>query len=292
MDSDGEDTLIGHLEALRQTLLRCLAAVALLFPVGYGVSPAVIDGLVTLCFPEGAAQLNFFSPMEVFLVRLKMGAILAFFGALPWILWQVWRFLLPALYAAERKALGWWIVSATGLFFAGALFCAFFVLPMLVRFAMSFATSTIQPMLGVANVVSLAGWLLLAFGAMFQTPILSYSSLRRFSRRRTSSARLRSPFRRGSCSSWGSGSPPGRSASRKLSPPMKTPPHPLIPPFLDPDPLRPILDMDFSRKTAEMMHLPYHLLPLRFAFSVWLAPLLLSALREITQPSFITDERR
>lgn len=178
MDSDGEDTLIGHLEALRQTLLRCLAAVALLFPVGYGVSPAVIDGLVTLCFPEGAAQLNFFSPMEVFLVRLKMGAILAFFGVLPWILWQVWRFLLPALYAAERKALGWWIVSATGLFFAGALFCAFFVLPMLVRFAMSFATSTIQPMLGVANVVTLAGWLLLAFGAMFQTPILVLLSVR------------------------------------------------------------------------------------------------------------------
>ena len=58
------------------------------------------------------------------------------------------------------------------LFAAGVVFCAVFVLPLLMRFAAGFASATVSPMYGIANFVQLAGWLMLAFGVVFQVPVL------------------------------------------------------------------------------------------------------------------------
>ncbi len=169
--SDTENTLTAHLEELRRTLLRCLAVTAVLYPVGYAVSPWVIRGLVQWCFPDSVGRLHYFTPMEVFWVQLKLALILALVLAYPWNIVQVWRFLLPALYREERKALGWWIAFSSLLFFCGAGFCIGLILPMLMRFSGGFATPELQPVLGLANFLNLAGWLTLAFAVMFQAPV-------------------------------------------------------------------------------------------------------------------------
>ena len=167
--NDSENTLIAHLDALRRTLLRCVTVTALLYPVGYLASPYVINALVQWCFPESAGKLHYFAPMEVFWVQLKLALILAL--AYPWNMLQLWRFLLPALYDGERRVLGWWIVFSSVLFFGGVAFCTGVILPMLMNFSGGFATPELQPILGLANFLNLAGWLMLAFGVMFQAPI-------------------------------------------------------------------------------------------------------------------------
>lgn len=168
---DEDDSLASHLEALRKSLIRCVWGTVLLFPIGYWISPFVIEMLVRHCFPEGAGTLHYFAPMEVFWVQLQLSLVLALAMAFPWNAVQIWRFLLPALYPAERKTLVWWVVLASGLFFLGAYFCIGFILPLLMRFSLGFATEAIQPMLGVAKFVELSGWLILSFGVMFQMPI-------------------------------------------------------------------------------------------------------------------------
>jgi len=172
MDAQADGgTLISHLEELRRRLLRILTVTALVYPAAYFVSPYVIKFLVDFCFPAEAGQLHFFSPMEVFFTQLKLALILSLIAACPWNIRQIWAFLLPALYPDERKALGWWIVGASALFFAGTAFCITMILPLLMRFAAGFASDEIRPMLGLANFLNLAGWLSLAFGLMFQAPI-------------------------------------------------------------------------------------------------------------------------
>ncbi len=175
---DGENTLIAHLEALRRTLLRIFAASALLYPAAFFLSPRVIRFLVHWCFPPDQGQLHYFAPLEVFWVQLKLSLVLALAMAYPWNIFQIWHFLLPALYRKERKVLGWWIVFSSALFFAGIAFCIGLILPMLMRFSGGFATPELRPMLGLANFLHLAGWLMLAFGLMFQSPVLVLLSVR------------------------------------------------------------------------------------------------------------------
>lgn len=176
--TEQENTLIAHLEALRSTLIRCVVVTGLLYPVGYLVSPWVIRALVKWCFPETAGVLHYFTPLEVFWVQLKLALILALALAYPWNIVQIWRFLLPALYADERRALGWWIVFSALLFFCGVVFCVGVILPILMNFSGGFATPELRPMLGLAGFLNLAGWLMLAFGIMFQAPIVVLLAVR------------------------------------------------------------------------------------------------------------------
>lgn len=171
MTEPQEQTLLEHLEELRTALLKCLIVTALLYPLAYLVTPATITALVKWSCPPELGQLNFFSPMEVFLVRLKLALVLALVVAYPYILWQIWRFLLPALYEEERKALKLWVGGSTFLFALGVFFCLTFILPLVMRFSAGFATAELKPVLGLSSFLHLAGWLMLAFGVMFQFPL-------------------------------------------------------------------------------------------------------------------------
>lgn len=117
MPDNGENTIIGHLEDLRNTLLKIIYAVVVLYPVAYYFSSDIINFLINWCFKETDVQLHYFAPMEVFWQQLQIALVVALALAYPWSVKQVWNFLLPALYKEERKALGSWIFISTFLFF-------------------------------------------------------------------------------------------------------------------------------------------------------------------------------
>lgn len=173
----GGESFISHLEALRGALLRCAAVTAALLPPGYVLAPRVISALTAWCFPEGAS-LHYFAPMEVFFVQLRLALIIALVLAYPWNAAQIWRFVLPALYKHERRALSRAVLVSTLLFACGAAFCAGLVLPAAMKFSGSFATGSLEASIGLANFAALAGWLTLAFGLMFQTPVIALSAVR------------------------------------------------------------------------------------------------------------------
>lgn len=172
MPDDSENTLIGHLEALRSTLLKIIYAVVLLYPVAYYFSADIIDFLVKWCFKETDVQLHYFAPMEVFWQQLQLSLVVALAMAYPWSIKQIWNFLLPALYKEERKALGSWIFISTFLFFGGMAFSIWLILPLMMKFSIGFSTENIKATIGLANFLNLSGWLTLAFGVMFQAPVV------------------------------------------------------------------------------------------------------------------------
>ena len=129
---DSEQTFIQHLEALRSMLIHSVAAVAVLTPAGFYLAPKFIDFLIKNSLPQGIAKLHYFSPMEVFVIQLKAGLVIAFVLAFPYVVLQVRKFILPALYEHERKFLGWLVVLATGLFVFGAAFCVFVIMPLII----------------------------------------------------------------------------------------------------------------------------------------------------------------
>ena len=176
--NDRDEPLIEHLEALRNTLIACIIATALLCPFSYWASPYVINFLIKQCIPANVGSLHYFAPMEVFWTQLNLSLILAMFLAYPWNMWQIWKFLLPALYKEEIKALKFWLFSSSILFICGVAFCVYFIMPIIMGFSGSFSTDGIKPIIGLQNFLGLAGWLMLAFGLMFQAPIIVLLAVR------------------------------------------------------------------------------------------------------------------
>ena len=116
--------------------------------------------------------------MEVFLLQLKISALLDCVVFSPYIAWNIWQFVLPALYDNEKKFIRSIVALTSGLFIAGAAFCLTVCFPLIVQFGMSFAGENLQPIFGVSNLITLALWLSLAFGCMFQFPLVTYALIR------------------------------------------------------------------------------------------------------------------
>lgn len=170
---DKEESLATHLEALRSTLIRCLVAVALIFVPAFFAAPYCIDFL-TKTLVKSAPVLHYFAPMEVFILQMKVAFVIAILIAFPYIAYHIWKFILPALYENEKKFIRKIVGFSSILFIGGAAFCLFVCFPLVINFGMSFATLNIQPIMGVSQVVSLALWLSIAFGLMFQFPLVTY----------------------------------------------------------------------------------------------------------------------
>ncbi|SHL08685.1 twin arginine targeting (Tat) protein translocase TatC [Fibrobacter sp. UWH6] len=96
----------------------------------------------------------------------------------PCIAWNLWKFVLSGLYENERRFVRSIVWMTCGLFIAGVVFCLGICFPLLVKFGMSFQSKTLQPIFGVSNIVTLALWLSLAFGCMFQFPLVTYALIR------------------------------------------------------------------------------------------------------------------
>ena len=175
MTENTKVTLIEHLESLRSMLIKCLSVLAIgLLPMFF-LAPFVMDALINIIMQNSEAKLNFFSPMEVFILQIKIALILDSLICFPYLAKKVWDFVLPALYDNERNFIKSIVLASSTLFITGVLFCLFFILPMVIRFGMSFVNDNIQAMLGIGNIISLTLWLSVLFGVMFQFPLVTYA---------------------------------------------------------------------------------------------------------------------
>lgn len=169
---DKEESLISHIEALRNTLIKCFAAVGILLPFMFYFSPKVLQYLIKILVSNNKLTLNYFAPMEVFIIQIKLALLMAVIAAFPYIIRQLWEFILPALYEHERKFIRNSVFLSSLLFICGVVFCLFMILPLIIRFGMSFAGDNIQAMFGISNIINLALWLCFTFGLMFQVPLI------------------------------------------------------------------------------------------------------------------------
>ncbi len=173
-----EESLILHLEALRSMLVRCLSALGICLVPMFLAAPYAMEKLIKIIIGGNEGSLNFFSPMEVFILQIKIAVVLDLLICFPYIARQIWKFLLPALYENERKFIKSIVLTSSCLFVCGVLFCVFFILPLIISFGISFATADIKAVFGVSNIIGLALMLSVIFGLMFQFPLITYSLIR------------------------------------------------------------------------------------------------------------------
>ena len=172
-----DETILPHLEAFRQLLLHCLAALGVVFIPAFLAAPMCMNMLISVLL-HSSQSLNYFTPLEVFFVQLKLAFVIDLIFCAPWIAWSVWRFLLPALYESERKIIRNLSLYAAGLFITGVCGCLFFIMPTVIRFGLSFETLHLHAVWSVEALIDLALKLSVVFGLMFQFPLMTYACIR------------------------------------------------------------------------------------------------------------------
>ena len=178
MPEDQDESLILHLTALRSTLIKCFVALGIgLIPMFF-VAPFCMNWLTKIMIGNNDVSLNFFSTAEVFILQIKIAVVLDLLICFPYITRQIWNFILPALYDNEKKFIKSIVLTSSTLFITGVLFCIYFILPLLINFGISFSTDDIKAVFGISNIISLALWLSVVFGLMFQFPLITYSLIR------------------------------------------------------------------------------------------------------------------
>ena len=163
---------IDHLGELRKRIIICLISVAVLSIGAYFISDSIIEFLTR---PIKDAQYNvyFFSPYEAFLIKLKASVLGGIITSIPLIFSQVWLFVSPGLYQREKKTFLPIVIGGTFLFFGGAFFCYYCVIPFALRFFLSFQSETLKPLISIKEYIAFTSSLLLSFGIIFNLPIIS-----------------------------------------------------------------------------------------------------------------------
>ena len=176
-DDPGDISFLEHLDQLRSVLLKILAGFAVCCVPCWFLSEPVLTALLHYAAPEGF-RLHYFSLMEPFLTRLKIMAGLAVLCSLPFSAWLLWGFIAPGLFPSERRAIRRPALCMFFLALTGALLAAFFIVPSLVRFSLSFAGPDLQPVIGIGDFTGLVLAVLLASMVLFQFPVVLYVLLR------------------------------------------------------------------------------------------------------------------
>ncbi len=170
-----EQPFVSHLMELRDRLVRAMAAVGIaaailaLFPGPAELYDLLAAPLVTH-LPVGATLIAT-SVISPFMVPLKILLMAAFLLALPVVLYQVWAFIAPGLYAHEKRLVMPLVVSSTLLFFIGVAFCYFFVFGQVFKFIQSFAPKSITAAPDIEAYLGFVLNMFLAFGLAFEVPI-------------------------------------------------------------------------------------------------------------------------
>ena len=167
----------GHLEELRSCLIKSLLAMAAAFLVCYAYVEAIFsfltDPLLRLQSP-GLALIGTGVP-EAFFTKLKVAFIASIFLASPAILWQTWKFIAPGLYEHEKRYARQFVLFGTLFFLLGAWFCYEVIFHVGYGFFLRrYEAIDIRPAIRIGEYLSFSSNLLLAFGVIFELPILSY----------------------------------------------------------------------------------------------------------------------
>ena len=181
-DPEGTMTLVEHLEELRTRLVTVMVAIALGSVAGWFLYDSVVNLLLEpYCDywqtvppdvrPTEECTLFFMGAVDPVLIKLKVVVFLGLVLALPVVLWELWRFIMPGLTRRERRLGIPFVITSVILFALGALL-AYLTLPRALSFLLGFAGSQFVPLLTGDRFLSFVMMVALAFGIAFEFPIL------------------------------------------------------------------------------------------------------------------------
>ncbi|MBU0509176.1 twin-arginine translocase subunit TatC [bacterium] len=160
-----------HLDELRRRLLWSLVAITVAAIAGFLLSDRALNFLIEPFRENVAGSLALLAPSDGFIVQIKMALVLGAVIASPIVAYELYGFIGVGLKSREKRWLWPVAMVATILFWGGVVF-AWLIFPTAIRFLGSFAGFGVQNLWSLKNYISLVLFLHLAFGIIFQLPLV------------------------------------------------------------------------------------------------------------------------
>ena len=189
-EKDNEMSFWDHLEALRGTLFRSVAAIGLCSIIFLAIPQRLFQVVLWPTQPDFILYSSLGLPFEMtlinvevsaqFFVHLKVAILCGLVVAFPYVIYEIWRFIAPALYEHEKKAVRAGFGMSSGLFYLGVAVGYVVVLPVCLMFFMNYTVSdTIANTISLSSYMSLFTSMVFLIGLLFEFPtvILVLSSM-------------------------------------------------------------------------------------------------------------------
>ncbi|RMD94191.1 MAG: twin-arginine translocase subunit TatC, partial [Calditrichaeota bacterium] len=186
--SEKEMPFLDHLEELRWRLIKSIVAIVLGAVIAFFFSGWILDFLMRpfrLAIEMQAraagnheamaqAKLIFLAPTEGFMVRIKLALFAGLFISLPFVFYQLWKFIAPGLLEHEKKYIPRIVFFSTLFFFLGAFFCYAVVIRYGLNFLLGYQSEELVAQISIREYLRFVTLLILTFGIVFEMPILTY----------------------------------------------------------------------------------------------------------------------
>jgi sec-independent protein translocase protein TatC len=139
--------------------------------IAFPFSQKIMDYLARPVQQSGHT-LVFLSLTEAFWVQMKVAMIVGLFIASPGVLWQIWQFIAPGLYSHEKKYAMPFVIVGSLLFIIGGVFSLKVVTPYAITFLLSYARPGLTPMISIGSYIDFLLKFTLAFGLVFELPLI------------------------------------------------------------------------------------------------------------------------
>lgn len=173
-NTQAEDTFISHLIELRSRIVKAAAVVLVVFLCLMPFAAHIFDMLAAPmihALPAGSKMIAT-GVITPFLIPIKVTMLVAVLIALPWVLYQLWAFVAPGLYAHEKRLIAPLVISSTVLFVTGVAFCYFFVFGVVFPFINNFAPKSVSVAPDIDSYVDFVLTMFVAFGVTFEVPVI------------------------------------------------------------------------------------------------------------------------
>lgn len=166
-----EMSLFEHLDELRKRLVVVVVVNLLAMVLLFSQSEFIMQYLLEV---NPGMDLVYTTPSELLMVYVELSFILAVVICSPITIYEIWAFIEKGLYEKERKAILFTLIFGAVFFILGVAFCYFMVLPTTLEFFLRIAIDEVASMLSIQSYVSFVNMMLLAFGAVFEMPVIIF----------------------------------------------------------------------------------------------------------------------
>ena len=165
-----------HIAELRKRLAYSLGALIVCFFIAFYFYEPILNWMtlpLKKVLPEHSMMIATGVP-EVFFTAVKVSLFAGFLMALPFILYQFWLFIAPGLYEHEKKYIWPFVIAASGMFFLGAAFAYYVVVPYGFQFLVNFAEQVVTVAPKINEYVGFFTKIMVGFGIAFELPVLTF----------------------------------------------------------------------------------------------------------------------
>ena len=165
----------GHLDVLRGTLLRSVIAVAVCFVGCFAAMPYIFEPVILSAARRFGVEIININVMTPFLTHMSTSLWAGLIVAFPYLIWELWRFIAPALYPQEKKSVGGAMAGVSLLFYAGCAVGYFCVFPLTFKFLAGYQIGEgIESTIALNSYISIFLSIIFVMGLVFEMPVLAW----------------------------------------------------------------------------------------------------------------------